>query len=59
MVKKQSIQNMLVIVVLFAVLSFNFYKSMSMNYNSTGHIEIKVFRIQSTDTHSLMEVIFG
>ena len=44
-VKKQSIQNMLVIMVLFTILSFNFYKYMSIDYNSTDHVEIKVFGI--------------
>ena len=50
MVKKHSIQNM----VLFTILSFNFYEYMSIDYISTGHIEIKGFGIKSTDTHSLV-----
>ena len=32
----------------------DFYRYMSIDYNSIGHIAIKVFGIQSSDTHSLI-----
>ena len=54
-VKKQSIQNVLVIMVYNSIKYFNEY--MSVDYNSIGHIEIKVFGIQSTDTHSLIWIL--
>ena len=54
MVKKQSIQKRACYHGFVYNFTKNFYKYVSIDYNSSGHTETKVFVVQSTDTHSLI-----